>query len=342
VKLIISKFVTRCGACKKVIPAGSRCYWTKGMKPLHTACYLAGKQSIPSPTANVVPASIKVRGQYYPDFTIDWSELRPMIRDATGEGTQLQGWNKPHNRNRFRQQYGSGGDIDDSFSGFTRGQMHRWVTKGYETDAIQGLAGLTPPIREKRRTKFVEDGDELHLDRVFSGEDNFMSRDTKREVIPGVKLNIELDASAGSSKMLFNYQRWIAQTIYALEVSGVDIEVNIFTLSTHLFREQGSRTTRQVVRVKKFGEIADFAGFSAMFSPGAFRGIMFSLFSLHADRQNLTQMGYGAGVTNAWGCRYNPESFSIDVACHWTATEFPESQMTGLLRQAITEMKSGN
>jgi hypothetical protein len=236
------------------------------------------------------------------------------------------------NEEGFRSEYAGG-----SWQGFTRGQMHRWVTKGYETDAIQSLSGL-PPMRQKRRTRYVEDGDELHLDRALSGEDNFMSVDTKREVIPGVRLNIELDASAGSSVMLRDYQRWIAQTIYSLETSGIDLEVNIFTLSRNLFAGQYG-IARQTVRVKRFGEIADFAGFSAMFSPGAFRGIMFSLFRLHADRKRERFVSHGSGVTNAWGCRFNPSGHSIDVACHWEAIEFPVTHMSALFRQAVTDMR---
>jgi len=342
-KLIHANFPTRCGACKKVIAKGERFYWEPSTKDGNRclSCQ-GGAGNSPAPPATPAAAPVKF-GKYYPDFVIEWAELKPLIRAATGEGTKLSGWRNASYRERFRGEYPYGADQADSdFHGFTRGQMHRWVTEGYKTTAIQGLSGLTPPIREKRRMQYVEDGDELLIDRVLAGEDNYMARWTKREVIPGVRLNIELDASAGSSTMLRDYQRWIAQAIYALQVSGVDCEISIFTLSRNLFREQGGNVTRQAVRVKKFGESSvDFYGFSAMFSPGAFRGIMFSLFALHADRQNLTLRGHGSGVTNEWGCRYNAETKSIDVACHWTATEFPESRMTALLRTAIEDMKRG-
>jgi hypothetical protein len=258
-----------------------------------------------------------------------------IVAACTGiQGTSAK-WNSQSHRNKFASEYDGG-----SFAGFTKGQVTRWATKGYETEAIKGLQGLTPPLRDKRRTLYVEDGDTIEIDRVYGGEDNFMSTSTKRQVIPGIKLNIELDASAASSKMLVHYQRWIAQTIYALETSGIDCEVNIFTLSRNLYREQGFRTCRQVVRVKKEGEIADFAGFSLMFSPAAFRGVMFSLFAVHADRQKLSRIGYGSGVTSEWGVKWNSAEKSIDVACAWTAHEFPEGQMTTALRKAIEEMRT--
>lgn len=339
-KKIISRYAYTCGSCKKRFPAGSTAYWQKGMRPLCPYCNSAGAIPTVSPTAgNVIPAAKGAKNPYHPDFTIDWSELRPIIAAATklGPKPKPENWKSSTNWNRFVGEFPAGDDKADGFKFFTSGQMHRWVTKGYETDAIRGLGGL-PPIRERRRTLYVEDGDELHVDRVLNGEDNFMSIDTKREVIPGVKLNIELDASAGSSLMLRDYQRWIAQMIYALETSGVDCEVNIFTLSRNLFYGQ-SRTCRQVVRVKKFGVVADFAGFSAMFSPGAFRGIMFGTFSLHADRQDLYFRGYGSGVTNAWGCRFNAATNSIDVACSWQAKTFPADQMTANLKQAISDMR---
>lgn len=337
-KLITSKYAFTCGGCKARFPAGSRAYWAKGLKPLCTSCYSSGAKAPAGSGATPSPKGKKA--PYSPDFTIDWAELRPIIRDATGDDLNAR-YAHFKNRtlaNRFTSEFPAGEDKADDFKFFTRGQMNRWVTKGYETDAIKGLAGM-PPIRKKRRTRFVEDGDELHVDRVLSGEDTFMSIDTNREVIPGVRLNIELDASAGSSLMLREYQRWIARTIYTLESSGVDCEVNIFTLSRNLFSGQ-SGVCRQVVRVKRFGKIADFAGFSAMFSPGAFRGIMFGLFSLHADRQGLSVYGYGSGVTNDWGVRFSPSTESIDVACHWTAITFPEERMNREFKQAVADMKA--
>lgn len=338
-KLIISKYAYTCSGCGNRFPAGSRAWWTKGFKPQCVDCHATGAKPIGG-AGSAIPAAKGNKNPYSPDFSIDWADLRPIIAAATGPNpVKPKDWKNLQNWNRFVGEFPAGEDKADNFKFFTRGQMNRWVTKGYETDAIKGLGGL-PAFRPKRRTIFVEDGDELHVDRVLNGEDNFMSVDTKRDVIPGVKLNIELDASAGSSEMLRDYQRWIAQTIYALETSGVDCEVNIFTLSKNLFSGQGERTCRQVVRVKKFGATADFAGFSAMFSPGAFRGIMFGTFSIHADRQGLSLRGYGSGVTNAWGCRFNPATNSIDVACHWTASTFPTALMVANLNQAIRDMKA--
>jgi len=72
------------------------------------------------------------------------------------------------------------------FYGYTTGQLKRWVTEGYSTDVIQGLQEFIPPVREKRRLQFLEEGDELHLDIAWSGSDNYFSEWTKREVIPGL------------------------------------------------------------------------------------------------------------------------------------------------------------
>lgn len=333
-KKIVSKYPARCSGCSAKIPAGAFLYWAKGKKPLCPTCFDSGKAPEVSTVSAVSPVSSKP-GMYFPDFTIDWFELRPMIADAVTDGKQLRGWSNAANRNRFRS------DLSpsySSFAGFNKGDLKSWITEGYKTSAIAGLTAPVP-MREKRRNIYVEDGDEIVLERVWAGEDTFMVAQTKRDVIPGVRLNIELDASAGSSGMLFHYQRWIAQTIYSLETSGVDCEVNIYTLSRNLFAGQ-SGTCRQMVRVKKSGEISDFAGFSTMFSPAAFRGIMFSTFALHADRQNLKLFGYGSGVTTAWGVTYSPERKEINVACNWTASEFPEGMMNSALMQAIDDLKN--
>jgi hypothetical protein len=333
-KLIYSKYPATCGGCAVKISAGQPLYWQKGKKALCPTCYGSGKTPESSTVSAATPTSSKV-GSYYPDFTIDWFELRPLIKDAVTPGNRLSGWKNAANRNRFRKDLSP---AYSSFAGFNRGDLELWIKDGYKTSAIAGLSAPTP-MREKRRSIFVEDGDEIVLERAWQGEDTFMTRSVNRDVIPGVRLNIELDASAGSSGMLFHYQRWIAQTIYSLETSGVDCEVNIYTLSRGLFTGQ-SGTCRQMVRVKKSGEISDFAGFSTMFSPAAFRGIMFSTFALHADRQNLSLRGYGSGVTTEWGVKYSSELKEINVACNWMASEFPEGMMNSALKVAIDDLKN--
>src|SRR5262245_4557342 len=331
-KQITLKFPSKCGGCNVGIFAGATAYWEKGKKPLCPACYNAGKESKPSPVSATAPASSKP-GNYHPDFSIDWDELRPMIRDAVSDNP-LRGWNEATNRNRFKKDLTP---ASSSWNGFNKGELREWITSGYKTTAIQGLTAI--PMREKRRTFYVEDGDEIIFEKMWAGDDNFMSIQSKKKVIPGVILNIELDASAMSSNMLFHYQRWIAQTIYSLETSGIDCEVNIYTLSRNLFAGQYG-TCRQMVRVKKQGTLTDYAGFSAMFSPAAFRGIMFSLMAVHADRQKLRLFGYGSGVTTEWGCKYDSKSRSINVACNWTAHEFPEGTMNAAFQVALDQLKN--
>src|SRR4051812_18078000 len=99
-KLIISKYATRCGACKKVITAGSRCYWAKGVRPLCESCKAKNAQSVPS-IAPAVPAAKGKKNPYSPDFTIDWAELRPIIQQATsrfgGKVPKPEGWKSEQN-----------------------------------------------------------------------------------------------------------------------------------------------------------------------------------------------------------------------------------------------------
>lgn len=333
-KLISARFPGKCRICGNSHTVGARIYWAKGEKPVCFDCGKSASRGENPPAAVKVVKRPKQTGKYDPDFVIDWAELRPMLVTATDPSNPtLTGWNRPALAARFVNEFRG-----TSFHGFTKGQVHRWMTEGYKTEAIQGLAGLAPTLQSKRRSRFVEDGDELHIDRVFAGEDRYMSKTEKREIVAGVRLNFELDASANSDKALFPYQAWMAQSIYALESSGIDCEVGVYTLSRSLFQNQ-PKTCRQMVRVKRFGEIADFAGFSAMFSPAAFRGIMFSTFALHADRQGLSVRGYGSGVTTKWGVTYDSPSRTINVSCDWQAKEFPAMEMTRQLRVAIQAMQ---
>jgi len=332
------RYASRCGGCGIRLPKGAIAWWAHGQKPLCPNCHSAGKQSVPSPVATASPATAKPKShKYFNDFVIEWPEAKRLLAAVVkSNGQDRQGLTD----RQFNYLWADiKGDSDGtSWYGFTRGDIIDWLTTGYQTTAIQGLAGMVPAFRRKRRTRYTEDGDELHVDRAISGEDNFMSVATKREVIPGVKLNIELDASAGSSQALFAYQQWIARTIYALESSGIGCEVDIYTLSRGLFNENNG-IVRTAVRVKQEDEIADYAEFSAMFSPAAFRGIMFALFSVQANREGMTQMGHGSGVTDSWSVNWHPDTRSIEIRCDWNAHTFPEESMTAQFKTALTEMR---
>jgi len=330
-KLIRTKFPTRCKDCGKIIPKGDRANWAKGYGVTHPNCK-APETVNPAPNNSLKP---RTDAKYDPSWMIDWPELKDTLKKFAFKGEFPQGMSE-YGKQRIRSNFDHGGA---AFHGGDIDKLKVYLTEGYRTNAIQGLAGLVPPIREKRRLRFGEEGDEFHYDVAMSGDENYMSYWTKREQIPGVRLSLELDASAGSSDALFAYQRWMAQAIYALESSGVDCEVEIFTLSRGLFSPQ-KKIARTSVRVKKSGEIADFAGFSAMMSPLAFRGIIFSCFSLQAQSMGISQRGYGSGVTDTWRVYYNSELHSIVADCDWTAHGFPEERMTEQLKAAIVQMKS--
>lgn len=333
-KRIVNTFPAKCRDCGGILPKGSTVKWAKGFGVTHLTCRnpeIVNKPTNPPPSAQSISKPAK---QYDPNWVIDWPDLKETLRNFAFKSEFPKGMNQSlknyfHGNFSFGKEW-TGGDIEN---------LKRYITEGYRTTAIQGLAGLVPPIREKRRLKYGEEGDEFNYDIAMSGDENYMSFWTKREQIPGVKLSLELDGSAGSTDALMKYQRWMAQSIYALEAAGVDCEVEIFTLSRNLFRPQAA-IARTAVRVKNSGEIADFAGISAMFSPLAFRGIMFGCFSLQAHEMGLSQVGHGSGVTNRWRCYYNPEIHAIVSDCDWHATTFPEEQHTEQFKQAIRDMKS--
>jgi hypothetical protein len=327
---IVAKYSGTCSKCGKRYNVGDRIYWEKGNRQkFHANC---GVDNSDNPSPSRTPQN-HASGAYDPSFIIDWPELKELLVNflfrGKVESEALRSW---WQRDLCRSS-------SSSFGGYSTDQLKRWLTTGYQSKAIQGLADLSPPIREKRRLQFTDEGDEIHLDLAWSGVDNYMSQWTKRETIPGVTLSLELDASAGSSEALFAYQRWMAEAIYALESSGVDCEVEIFTLSNSLFQGQKG-TARTAVRVKRSGEIADFLSFSAMLSPAAFRGIIFSLFKLQGIRQGYGMIGHGSGVTNTWAVKYEPEIKSIVARCNWNEHgAFPAERMTAELRQAIKDLR---
>src|SRR4051812_4301083 len=101
-----------------------------------------------------------------PDFTVDWSDLKQVsLAFLAGNPPKM----RVGNANIFNESLVH----PSSWHGYTAGQVERWLREGFATSAIQGLAD-TLPATEKRRRVYKDEGDELHIDRAYAGEENFM------------------------------------------------------------------------------------------------------------------------------------------------------------------------
>jgi hypothetical protein len=326
-----SRYSGRCKICRAPFFKGDVILWSKA-----TGAQCLKHENAPAPAPKKSP---KPKTPQTPiDFTIDWHELKEMTRDLfAGKKPNL----RPFNLKKIE---GLLLTPSESWHGYTRGQLERWVNEGYQTEAIKGLAEFTPAIRQKRRLRFMEEGDEFHADLAMAGEERFMSEWTKREVTPGISLDCTVDFSAFVSPEIVNaYNVWICRTVYSLESAGIDCEVTLSCPATHSIAGMArDAVTNQRVRVKKENEVTDFVSISAMLSPAAMRGFLFTCIALNADSQGKdVDSGLGGTVSHVWDVNYNAKDRRIEVTSMAQATSFPAEEMTRKFRAALKAAMGG-
>jgi len=226
-----------------------------------------------------------------------------------------------------------------SWTGHSRGQAERWLREGYQSDALKGIHDFNPPLREKRRLQFVEEGDEFHLDLAHNGDENYMSEWTKKQVIPGVRVELRPWFSASVNAEVVNrFNSWTNQAIYALESAGVDAEIS------YIFQGMSAGKRHYTdIRLKKENEISDFVGISPMLSPAAFRMLGHTALYLHADAQGYQGSRGGSskhGGGNSWNVSLDEEgSIIVETPAH--ARSFPQEEMTAKLRLCLKSIMKG-
>jgi hypothetical protein len=343
-----SRFNSRCKICGKEIRVGDTILWSKASgnvcldhgSPDPKPDTRAAGTDFPATTRPVqtdLPSAPKPENNHY-EWTIDWADLKQLARE-TFEG-KVPAMNRANAQN-FESMLVK---PRESWNGFTRGELQRWVTEGFETEILTGMTEFTPPLREKRRLRFVEEGDEFQADLAMAGDENFMTEWTKREVIPGVSLDCVVTFSAFVSPQVVNaYNAWICQTVYSLEMAGIDCEVTLTNSAIGTFREAPEGHVCDTrVKVKKENEITDFHSFSAMISPAAMRGFLFAAKSLHAESRGMTvTSGLGRPNSKAFDVKYDPDTRRIVVTCEGGASSFPREEMTTKFHAALRDAMRG-
>ncbi len=276
-------------------------------------------------------------------FQIDWFDYKSILKKTVLEGNAPT-LNNSRTTASFREHVTSAG----GWKGYTTGQLQRWISEGYQPpEMVGGLQNLIPPLREKSRTIWSEDGDEFHVDLAMSGVDNFMSSQSKREVIPGVKIEAGIMfASMVSHEIVNAYTVWLCKVLYSLEMSGIDTQLtldfpsweSVNDVSRKRAGTSGATLYHTLVRVKKENEISDFKSWSPMVSPASLRCFGFGAICLHANEIDGTPsgtMGRGVPERSQWNLVWNPERRVLVVENAYSARSFPESQMTADLKSAL-------
>lgn len=325
-KVIVNRFPAKCKRCGEAIQPGSRAIWRgKGQGIVHQMC----RVEVPAETPKVEKAGAD-------EWTIDYSELRNRYLEIIARPTTA--FSRSENG-----QWGSNlkSMWDGSWSGSTMMEMSEFIRYGYRVEGLENVESLLP-AKPKRKLRFADEGDELHLDLAWSGADEPFSEWEKRISKPGLSVEIYMIFSAYfPAKTIAAFQRWIARALQTLDENGVDMEVNIvMPESGSLFQDDPYKATKTKIRVRKPGEAADFANWSAMFSPGGFRHLGFTALSDHADR-NGHKIASSLGMPDAygkWDVAYDADRNIIVFGNSNRETEFPEFEMTEKLRSVLKQV----
>jgi len=353
-----SRYNGRCKSCRTSFRAGDEIYWSKATGALCLKCGESRKGTkqegkAPEPNGNGSPVPVKekieTRNVNLPSavergrdsyMTVDWSDLREIVREAAFNGDVSSCSIKENQKMILRHCHNE----ISSWHGYSLGQLQRWLTEGYSDGTIHGLGEFTPPLREKRRYVYAEDGEEILIDRALSGDDNYFAAWTPKENIPGVACEIEIMfASSVSAEIVNAWNRFICRSMLTLEMAGIDAQITLKFTSGDAAND--GKTLHSVVRVKKENEAVDFQSFSAMLSPAALRTFGFTSLVLHAEqRGKAVAYGIGHGHTGTeWAIKWNPERRVLEFNCPYIPYgKFPEDEMQRQLRDALHSMKSGN
>jgi hypothetical protein len=329
-KMIVLRYQSKCKKCSGTIAAGEKAIWLgKGAGVNHVTC-LTRPQEPPRPKDE--PAAMKT-------LTLDYGELTAAWKAFKDEPMSV--YRHPQNAVAGKS-LSSGWKGNGSWVGCTEAEMSEWISRGYRVEGLQGVSSLAPG-KPRRKLRFAEEGDELHLDLAWSGVDEPFSEWEKRISKPGLSVEIHMTfSSMFPAKVINAYQRWIARALQTLDENGVDMEVNIVNRVSGANTASYGEITNTLIRVRKPGEASDFANWSAMFSPGGYRMLGIMSTGIQVDREGGTvSTGYGRPMDyGAWEVAYDEERNVIVIGNHndMFAGEFPEYEMTEKLIRVLSKV----
>jgi hypothetical protein len=331
-KRIHARYPSKCKNCSRFVPKGDSIFWGKSEGTYCLPCGDNFNAKNPNPVPNLVKSAPVPKGA---EYSIDWAELKKFCLDFM-KGNKPK-FNDPSVNSRIAEFLVN---PTVAFQGYTGGQVRDWMENGFRTEAIHGLGDFIPPIREKRKLQFVEEGDEFHLEMAYSGDDNYMSSWTKREVIPGIRLDIVYSMSGGTdAKVVNDFNRWVCKVAYSIESAGIDAAINYVNDSDFIDQREKSKYT--VIRVKKENETTDYLSISPMLSPASYRTFLFVAIALHHNEKKFrVPMGLARPKRRTnWDIQYDAESRKISVFTPASPRHFNSDDMTAKLRVILKELK---
>jgi hypothetical protein len=328
-KLITTRFPANCRKCGNKIPEGSQAYWRKGYGSVHPACNETRPEERPSAAIPKVPAA--------EENAIDFLDIKDKFLSVL-DG--IPGYDSGVNVNNWKRYHSMWSESKNSdWSGATGEDMRAWISRGFHVEGLRNVGIDIHPERMRRKLKYSEEG-EMQIDLMLSGFDYPFLEWEKREKKPGMRIDIGLCFNAHIDvKVIAAYSKWIAQALYAIELQGIDAEVNLAMVTRGTYRSRPI-LTRTLIRVKKENEASDFTNWSAMFSPAGFRMLGFTAFNEIGDRNGweaLSSLGSAEG-SNSWNVGWDEESRILRISEDQRGSVFPAEIMSDKLRAILRSL----
>ena len=344
--VIRSRYPGRCKKCKMAYKPGDRIFWKRGVKG--ALCFECTKiptdiSPIPESQAFSLPSS---------DVNVDWTyeisfgELKDRWRDFAARKFQKLAPYSQENQDLLKEMQDRMNQDDnhiDSFYGFNLEQVEKWLSSGYHPAALESVPTEFAPIRKRRKIYASEEGEYQH-DAVLSGYDYPFLSWNKRDSLPGIAVNINLNFWAGvKAEVIQDYQTWLCRMLRTLETSGVDCQITIFSLSYNMWLYRPDAITHNRIVVKREDEAMDLTEWSPMLSPAGFRGFIFLNYIISSDTANQTaknSLGTGLNFKQIdWRIDWNHDTRELTLTPPYKPKDFPEDDMTNRIREILKQAR---
>lgn len=230
------------------------------------------------------------------------------------------------------------GGRGDHYGGSTK-DMLKYLREGYSVPGLAAQVQGATYDRPRRRLRIADEG-EYQYDLDMAGwDDPYLAWDI-RHAKPGMTVEICIDFHYGVKRPIVEaYETFAAKVLTALEREGYDLEIAVVSRSLGLLRRDGYRDNRYevIVPVKGANEILDTRSWGAMFSPPAFRHLIFTALIMTADALRAdVSSGLGSPGGNAWDVTWDGDRRTLRLESNGTgAVDFPEKEMQTKLDEAL-------
>lgn len=223
------------------------------------------------------------------------------------------------------------------FYGCKLEEMRDWLENGFVSPE---LSDASSQVKEIQQSEIIydEEGENVDVAAALSGDDEPFYEPEDRPLKPGIRMVVELAFLAQMpARCLAEYGAWVAAILANFEGEGIDVELDVEMPSErNLIENDPDSSNTMFVRVKRAGEIREYADYSALFSPGGFRLLGFTTRAMACQEWGVKcSVGYGISTRGAWDVLWEPQGRVLRITRESRASSFPRESMQSKLESVL-------